>query len=205
LNSFLFSYPVWLLDKVYFRFEFFISKILSSCSRDAINKVYLEASLGNITSLELWDMLEVSDKDNYSKIEKLYLDTYLTLDEQFVEVAKRLRNDYNLAILSNDVSEWGSYLREKHGINDFVDVSIISGDVGCRKPSSDIYKIALERLGAESHDCIFIDDRDKNLVPAKEMGMQVIRFLRDDSDCKLEGVKTINSFMELEERINAIT
>lgn len=182
----------------------FIQNINKSISREKIYQVYLEASLGHVTSAKFWEMVEVADTNNYADIEKEYLDTRLTIDEQFIEVATRLKDNYNLAILSNDVSEWGSYLREKYGINDVVDFSIISGDVGCRKPSEEIYKIALKKIGTEAKDCLFIDDRDKNLVAAMNVGMQVVRFFRDDTECRLTNVEIVDSFMDMEKKLKQI-
>lgn len=179
----------------------YVQQIDKNCGREKINDIYMEASLGNISSSEFWKKLQVADDDSFSEVEKRYLDSCLTIDEQFIDVAKRLKDNYNLAILSNDVSEWGSYLREKYGINEVVEFSVISGDVGYRKPSEDIYKIALRRVNANPEDCVFIDDRDKNLIPAQKLGMKVIRFLRDDTECKIDGVTTIESFVDLEKKI----
>lgn len=179
----------------------YVQQIDKNCGREKINDIYMEASLGNIASSEFWKKLQVADDDSFSEVEKRYLDSCLTIDEQFIDVAKRLKDNYNLAILSNDVSEWGSYLREKYGINEVVEFSVISGDVGYRKPSEEIYKIALRRANANPGDCVFIDDRDKNLIPAQKLGMKVIRFLRDDTECKIDGVTTIESFVDLEKKI----
>ena len=135
-------------------------------------------------------------------MEKQYLDECLTIDPEFLEAAARLKENYNLAILSNDVSEWGTYLREKYGINELVEFAVISGDVGYRKPSEEIYQLALERTGTAPEDCVFIDDRDKNLKPALGLGMKAVRFLRDDSECGLDSVIQVRSFTELEEKIS---
>lgn len=180
----------------------YVQKIDESCTRERINEAYIEASLGRITSCEFWNLLGCASDNNYKEIERTYLDECLTLDEQFIESAQRLKEDYNLAILSNDVSEWGTYLREKYGINDVVEFSVISSDVGYRKPSKDIYKIALGKANVAPEDCIFIDDRDKNLIPAQNLGMKVVRFLRDDTACGLEDVVTVSSFIELEKNIS---
>lgn len=179
----------------------YVQQIDKKCSREKINKIYIEASLGNITSSEFWKRLHVADDDNFSEVEKRYLDNCLTIDEQFIDVAKQLKNNYNLAILSNDVSEWGRYLREKYGINELVKFSVISGDVGYRKPSEEIYKIALTKVNVSPENCVFIDDRDKNLIPAQKLGMKVIRFLRDDTECKIASTMTIESFINLEKTL----
>lgn len=59
-------------------------------------------------------------------------------------------------------------------------------------------------MKADPSDCVFIDDRDKNLVPAINQGMNAIRFLREDINTKLDGVLTISNFLELEDRLQDI-
>ena len=179
----------------------FVQKIDAGNSREKINEVYREASLGRITSCAFWKQLNCATDDTYPAVEKKYLDECLTIDPEFLEAAARLKENYNLAILSNDVSEWGAYLREKYGINELVEFSVISGDVGYRKPSEEIYRLALERINADPGDCVFIDDRDKNLKPALQLGMKAVRFLRDYSECGLDSVIQVRSFTELEEQI----
>ena len=180
----------------------FVQQIDAGNSREKINEVYREASLGRITSREFWKQLNCATDDTYPAVEKQYLDECLTIDPEFLEAAARLKENYNLAILSNDVSEWGTYLREKYGINELVEFAVISGDVGYRKPSEEIYQLALERTGTAPEDCVFIDDRDKNLKPALGLGMKAVRFLRDDSECGLDSVIQVRSFTELEEKIS---
>lgn len=176
----------------------YVQNINVNCSKEKINTVYKEASLGKIESKKLWVNLGVANDINYEVIEKKYLDNCLIIDKQFIEVAKRLNGKYKLAILSNDLKEWSKYLRAKYGIDDVVECSIISGEVGYRKPSEEIYDIVLSEIDCKPEDCVFIDDREKNLVPAKEKGMKVIKFLRDEKDCKLDECNTIESFYDLE-------
>jgi len=140
-------------------------------------ELYIDASLGKITSSTFWDRLGF--KNNYPEIEISYLDQYLTLDKEFTINAEILKEKYNLALLSNDVSEWSLYLRQKHNLNRFFQEIVISGDVGFRKPSDEIYKILLERIGCNANDCVIVDDRHKNLVPAMKMGMKGIKFNRE--------------------------
>jgi len=80
-------------------------------------ELYIDASLGKITSSTFWDRLGF--KNNYPEIEISYLDQYLTLDKEFTINAEILKEKYNLALLSNDVSEWSLYLRQKHNLNRF--------------------------------------------------------------------------------------
>jgi len=170
-------------------------------SREEINEVYMDASLGRITSEDFWKKMNLCEKGSEQEICKEYLDSCVTIDENFMAVAKKLKDNYNLAILSNDLSEWSAYLREKSGIDEVVTFSVISGDVKCRKPSAEIYKIAIQQTKTDASNCVFIDDRYKNLIPAQEQGMHVIKFSRDDDSKKFDNITIMNSFLDLEEKV----
>ena len=175
----------------------FIMERNKQISKEKINEFYMEASLGKISSDEFWEKcgLKNSKEHDYCKE---YLDSKLTLDPNFIPIAKKLSEKYNIGLLSNDVSEWSLYLREKYGINSITKINIISGDVNFRKPSKKIYEIAIEKSGEKTENIYFIDDRDKNLVVPNELGMNIIRFNRDNTDCKLPEAKVIKSLKELD-------
>ncbi len=173
-------------------------------TREELNNTYMDASLGKITSEEFWRRTGICQRGDEQEVCKEYLDTCLKIDENFMQIARRLKNGYNLAVLSNDVSEWSAYLREKFAIDDVIEFSIISGDVKCRKPDIEIYQLAVNKAKVNAADCVFIDDRDKNLIPAMDLGMKVIRFLRDDDSARLRGVQSISSFLELENMLKNI-
>jgi FMN phosphatase YigB (HAD superfamily) len=45
-----------------------------------------------------------------------------------------------------------------------------------RKPDPRIYQIALRKIGLPADECVFVDDKAENLMPAMEAGMKVILF-----------------------------
>lgn len=185
----------------------FIKNYNQDITREEVNQYYMEASKGEISSKDFWKSVGLKIEFNGKNIEKEYLDTCLTLDEKFIEIARNLKKEYIIAILSNDVREWSEYLRIKHGLNEVVDYSIISGDVGVRKADEKIYKIALDKIGVEATDCVFIDDRDKNLIPALKLGMNVIKFDREGErkiKSEIDNVKRINSFSQLYSKLKLI-
>ena len=55
------------------------------------------------------------------------------------------------------------------------DEVIASCKEGFIKPQREIYDIALERLGAKASESIFIDDKEKCLAPARQMGFATVR------------------------------
>ena len=59
-------------------------------------------------------------------------------------------------------------------------VVIDSTQVGFRKPMPQIYQIAQEKAGVPAGEILFIDNRQKNLIPAEALGWQT--FFYDSKD-----------------------
>ena len=152
---------------------------------------WINAGKGELSSLDFFK--NIGFTGDLNKIEKEFLDT-LEIDESFYEVAAVLKKYYRLALLSNDVSEWSKYLREKFKINKFFDVIVISGDVKIMKPDPQIFIHTLNELGQPASECIYIDDRRKNLITANSLGIDTILF--NSRNIQYDG-KTVNNFNEL--------
>jgi putative hydrolase of the HAD superfamily len=72
---------------------------------------------------------------------------------------------------------------------DLFDVVIESSVVGVRKPDPAFYEIALEKIGIEPQEAVFLDDLGVNLKPARALGMTTIKVLdADQAIADLEGV-----------------
>lgn len=79
-----------------------------------------------------------------------------------------------LAILSNSIPITTAKVRED--LAGVFDVEIFSDEVGLRKPDPRIWEMALEKLGKNPEQCLYIDDKGKNLSVPSEMGMAVEEF-----------------------------
>ena len=173
----------------------YVQKFAPSLTSDEINQAYLEASLGKVASCGFWKTLGLGER--YPQIEQDYLESQLTLDADFPAVAPKLQKDHHLALLSNDVSEWSAYLRKKYDLNQYFEEIVISGDVGLRKPDRAIYELLLRRLQCRPENSVFIDDRQKNLIPAMRAGMRTIQFKRGCDGSEMCGSFEVKSFKQL--------
>ena len=173
----------------------YIQKRNSLISRQLINQMYTEASLEKISAFDFWN--ELGFGSEYPEIEKDYLDACLRIDPEFMDVGRSLAEEYSMAILSNDLKEWSRYLRSKFGLDELFDIAIISGEVGHRKPDKRIYSILLDRIQSPPRDCVFIDDQSKNLRPASRIGIETIRFVREERNDDFSADFEISSFREL--------
>ena len=89
-----------------------------------------------------------------------------------VEVLEHLeRAGLSLGLVSN-FEEWLEHLLEHLELTRFFDVRIISGVEGVEKPDPRIFRLALERTGAEASRSVYVGDNVHfDVEPANELGM----------------------------------
>ena len=160
-------------------------------------QLFTKAGNGEITSNEFLSLLGYEDPQFTMRD---YIENHLTLDNGFIDFAERYYKKYDFVLLSNDVSEWSSYIREYYQLDKYFRYKIVSGDVKCRKPEKKIYELTLEKIKKSPAECLFIDNNVKNLDAAGEMGIQPIIFNRDKE--KYAGT-IINAFSELAELLDS--
>ena len=94
------------------------------------------------------------------------------LNRLMVAGVRRLHADgTRTGLVSNS---WGARRYPRELIAELFDGVVISGDEGLRKPDPRMYQLGAERIGAEPGECIFVDDLELNLAPARELGMAVV-------------------------------
>jgi epoxide hydrolase-like predicted phosphatase len=71
-------------------------------------------------------------------------------------------------------NSWGVDSYPEDLLTELFDTVVISGRVGLRKPSPEIYRHAAGTLGLEPGDCVFVDDLPRNLGPAADLGMAAV-------------------------------
>ena len=179
----------------------YLKKLNSKISYEKVKVLYLQLSLGKIKSADFFRLLGFSDI--YPQIEKDYLDTCLELDFGFTQTADALKDKYNLALLSNDASRWSRHLRERHDLNKYFSDIVISAEVGIRKPSPDIFKVALIKTGTQAQDSVLIDDSPANIAAASKSGLNTIWFNRRNKRTR-HAWPSAKSFDELPEIIEEI-
>src|SRR5262249_55517097 len=96
-----------------------------------------------------------------------------------VEVLDELRRrGYRLGLLrvcSEGVPRvWGHT-----GMAARIDEPVFSCSVGVAKPDPRIYRIAAERLGVETQECLFVDDQPAFVEGARSAGMDAVQFGAD--------------------------
>ncbi|MCL5957767.1 MAG: HAD-IA family hydrolase [Chloroflexi bacterium] len=150
----------------------FVQRLNPTISTSTIRELYLRTSLGELSSEEFWTQLGFAG--SYPEIEYQYLDTSFSLDGDFFDTTDGLRAKYNLAILSNDVYEWASFLRRKYDIDRFFEHVVVSGEAKYRKPDLRVFEVLLGKLKTSAANCVLIDDKLDNLRSAKALSFKTV-------------------------------
>jgi len=103
------------------------------------------------------------------------------------------------------IPECLSKLLEKHGLDIFFDVVVVSGAVNKRKPSSEIFQKALEKLGVDASEAVFVGDTvDADIQGAKSVGMKTIYIERRAQEvehaCPDQTIRSLNELSAALER-----
>lgn len=158
---------------------------------EAIDFDYVEASLGRLDADAFWRRMGVDPT-----LEDTYLADHRLIDGTLEALPKLRQRFGKIACLSNDISRWSTKLRQRFGLEVWIDDWFISGDLGVRKPSAEIYRLAAERLAVGPQDIVFVDDRPRNLDAAKMAGFRTV-LLDLRSDPPVHPHRHIRSLAEL--------
>ena len=98
------------------------------------------------------------------------------LDHELVALLKSLRPRYKTAILSNYWTNAREFFTHELGLDQAVDLLIISSEEGLAKPDPRLYALAADRLGVSPPAAVLVDDNQSNVEGARAAGMQAIRY-----------------------------
>jgi epoxide hydrolase-like predicted phosphatase len=92
-----------------------------------------------------------------------------------VHEVRRLRDaGVPLALLTNNVKEFGDAWRSSFPVDELFEIVIDSSEVGMRKPDPRIYQLTCERAGVATEDSVFLDDNRDNVAAARALGIETV-------------------------------
>jgi putative hydrolase of the HAD superfamily len=143
-----------------------------SVDPEEARRLYRQASLGLLSSSELWEALGIpgTGRDEEFLRHRLLMPGV----REFLATMRRL--GVRVGCITNDVAEWALRQRRRYGLEDGIWPWVVSGDVGVRKPAPEIYERFLAEAGCEAEDCMFIDDTPENLDTAGRLGFRTLGF-----------------------------
>ena len=108
---------------------------------------------------------------DFEEYVKIYNDYFMNID-YYKEVAKyevSLKDKCYIGVLSNLSVIDHDRIDKQLGLNNY-DYTFLSYEFGCQKPGIKIYRKVQDMVPFEPNEILFIDDLEKNIVSAKEIG-----------------------------------
>ncbi|MBT95893.1 MAG: hypothetical protein CL431_07990 [Acidimicrobiaceae bacterium] len=134
--------------------------------RGEITLDFFLSSLGEVEK-EAWSILHPDSK-------KFFGDSLRPKPEMHDFVAEIQKAGFKTGLISNNIKEWQPAWDKVIPARDLFDATIFSSEVGCRKPNSEIFNIALHKLDVEPQEAIFLDDFPAMAQGARDAGMYAI-------------------------------
>jgi epoxide hydrolase-like predicted phosphatase len=152
------------------------------------------AQRGEITVRQHWAnlaaQLHCSEKELKTLVDQFFAND--ELDLRLLDYVRMLHATYKTGLLSNAFDDLRQIISERWHFGDAFDDMIISAEVGLVKPDGRIFQLAVEQLGVEAVQAVFVDDMQRNIEGAKRAGLLGIHFqnplqARSDLDRLLNG------------------
>lgn len=136
------------------------------------------AAVGLAPEIAVWQGLACHFGFNDATMQQFERDFWTgeMLDADLIALLRKARPHYHTAILSNAWSDARATFRAKFGLDQEVDLIVISSEEGVAKPDARIYQRTLDRLDVQAHEAIFVDNLDDNVAAAQALGIHGVRF-----------------------------
>ncbi len=147
-----------------------------------IGEYYEKLIVGNITELTFWRKLKEITKSRKSvdSLKREFLSKFKPTFNK--KLFNKVRDNFNVALCSDFVSSWWSFLKSKYGI-DF-DYVVFSSSLKVSKPDKRLYLSVPFFFKIQPSQCLYVSDEVEDIRVAKELGMQTVFIPGKSKSCK---------------------
>lgn len=136
------------------------------------------ATVGNITVKDHWRnvgrILDIPEQKTPGFLRRFWgVDK---IDRQAIDFIYFLHKYFKTGLLSNAWDNLRDLFEHEWRIANAFDDMIISAEVGMAKPDPQIYRLAVERLGVNPGETVFIDDVLENVQAARGVGLVAVQY-----------------------------
>ncbi|MHC1598397.1 MAG: HAD family hydrolase [Candidatus Methanofastidiosia archaeon] len=149
----------------------------------------------------------LSEREAYERFMRYmeFYERHWSLYSDVLACLKELKGIYKLGIISNGGSRQQRRKLAHMGIDKYFCASVISEDIGVAKPNQIIFNNALENLGLEADEVVYVGDDEKaDIEGAKAVGIHAVFLCRYGEDSPAAADAVITSLQELKETVIAI-
>lgn len=126
---------------------------------------------GFISHAEFYDGIEQLTGMRPTDIETV-TDTDVAKNQALLDLITTLKSDYKIGLLSNISSDWITRELLSPDEQGLFDTMLFSYQAGTAKPDPRIFEMICEQLGVQYNEALMVDDIERNILAAAELGMQ---------------------------------
>ena len=151
----------------------------SSADRIVRSEIYRAYATGRISTRRFYDRvceaagLEIG-YDEFNRIRGEIFSPVDGMEELVGEIASA--GAVGLGLLSDTDEVHWRHLRRDYAVFRHFGKPALSFEIGRMKPDAECYRIAAESVGTEPHECLFVDDLERNVSGARAAGMEAVLF-----------------------------
>ena len=114
--------------------------------------------------------------EDIEDVRRIFFESYHPHSETERLIRKLKRNKVKVGYLSNSPKDRAEFLDKKFNFISLFDFGIFSYQAHAWKPDKKIYKKLMKSFNLKAGEIAYIDDRERDIKPAKELGMKTILF-----------------------------
>jgi putative hydrolase of the HAD superfamily len=136
---------------------------------------------GLITDQEFWGWVKTQLPKHYDSllIKDAWYRGYI-LDEDIVELIKKLRGRYPIVAFSGNIESRIDFLEERYRFRQLFDREIYSFEHHVTKPEKEFVEVLVRELKCRPEEIVYIDDNERYTKPARELGLNVLIYSRGE-------------------------
>lgn len=115
------------------------------------------------------DIKYILEKDNLEK-------SYPLLKDNFEYIKDLKKRGYRLFLLTNITEDSYNYIKNIINLEDIFEGGVYSYQENLAKPNHEIYNLLFNRFNLKKEETVFFDDKEKNVIAAKECGIKSFIF-----------------------------
>jgi FMN phosphatase YigB (HAD superfamily) len=113
---------------------------------------------------------------DFPAFRKIWSDVFMPEILVSEALLKELKGRYPMILVSNTNEAHIGFIAERYGVLDYFHHKVYSFEVGSMKPDPEIFRHAIAVSGRNPERLFFTDDREENILAARELGMQAHQF-----------------------------
>lgn len=131
-----------------------------------------------ISEKEYWEgfLKDAGIKEDWKKFKKLPYEKYIVPIKGMLPIVRRLHKNYRLFIVSDHSREWFRYAFQKSPFTPYFEGLFLSYEHQSLKEEKKLFHKAINSAKVKPSEILFVDNSQKVIQIAKELGMQTILF-----------------------------